>query len=320
MDALSGAPVHYSTMEADELDEVSPDELDGEDDEYTEEEVDPADEVPRSLCKQFIRPRFDRWLSQSSPAQEEADLLREIFSRLNVTSRDVETVSSERRLRLEFELYGMIGCYSQTSQADASSTTWDVSQGGFDVKPNVESELVFDSETLISCSHFAGDAAKADESRSRRHVNKDRLCERFGTETVHKFGGAAVLMQFFGVICADPEASCYAEVLPFGLAASVLEVSEGAEEVRPRVLKKKAPSGDGYPSSLSAKSSPAKPPQAPASSPASTSAPPKSPRSGQPAKPTGSRPAASRPVPKGSAAAPKARQSSQGRKPASSAK
>jgi hypothetical protein len=193
-----------------------------------------------------------------APTYDEGVLLREVFAHVTVTVRDVEVVSSERNLRVEFELYGMQGRYRQSSQGDVTSPVWDVSKGTFDLKANLEAELVFDEEKLLSCAHFAGEtlraisggggASSSSARCSRSFVDKDRLCEKFGTETVVKLGGSGILLQFLGVICADPGAQCYAEVLPFGLQAAVLAVSEGdAEDRRPRSPRAGSPKMAGSP-------------------------------------------------------------------------
>lgn len=250
MDSLCELPIYSSSLEADELDDVSGDEP-GDADEASEDDSDPADVANCSLRDEFVQPRFDRWLRETATGdQARSDLLHEMFGRLSVTARNVEAVSSERRMLLDFELFGMLGQYRQTSQADASSPVWDVSEGKFELKANVEAELVLDSETLVTCAHFVQDplgaSAREDEGgsassgRSRRWINRERLSDRFGSDTLATLGGPQSLLQFLGVICADAGVPCYAEALPFGLSAQILAASEDPED-RQRRHKPKPP-------------------------------------------------------------------------------
>jgi hypothetical protein len=310
-------------MEANELDEVSADDLDLVDGDDTSEEDVEGDDTG-DLISQFVQPCFERWIEEIAPTIEQGELLREIFSRVTIIARDVEVVSSERNWHVDFELYSIQCRYRQCSQADATSPVWDASQGTFDLKPNVEAELELDGETLATCRHYAGDAVRpinddtegsaSASGRSRRYVNEERFSEYFGTETIVKLGGSKVLMQFFGILCVDPAAPCYTEMLPFHLISKLLAVNEGIEEYRRRVPK--APTAGSPRSSVSPRKKISKAGQ-PVGYPA-TAVPPKDASSVQPTapptRPTGDHgPTRPRVGASKSSAAPK-RQSSHSRK------
>eukprot|EP00747_Dinoflagellata_sp_TGD_P049920 gnl/TRDRNA2_/TRDRNA2_146474_c1_seq1.p1 gnl/TRDRNA2_/TRDRNA2_146474_c1~~gnl/TRDRNA2_/TRDRNA2_146474_c1_seq1.p1 ORF type:complete len:253 (-),score=52.91 gnl/TRDRNA2_/TRDRNA2_146474_c1_seq1:97-804(-) len=187
--------------------------------------------------------------------------------------------SSERRLTVDFMLFGMAGHYDQCSQADATSATWDASGGSCCLLPNVKAELTLDGESLLSSAHYATVRPEGEGTPAGRVVKEDRLGERFGTETLKKLGGIAVLLQFLGLICADEAAKCYAEVLPFGLSAALLAIDE--EESKADVPGKPA-GGAGY--AAASRPPVARPPASPRPKPSSTAAakeatPPSAPRS-----------------------------------------
>lgn len=219
MDALAGGPICYSSLEADEFDELSAYDDDGAPD---LDDVTLGERPELSIKDRFVQPRFDKLLAASSATCHE--LLRELLGRVQMIHHDVLIESSMRHLVVDFVLAGMEGHYEQRSQADASSATWATSTGktgtqGFELLPNVSADLVLDGEPLISCQYFASAASK-----NQSKTDDKRLSERFGSDTLTKLGGAKVLMQFIGVVCADTGAPVYAERLPFGISGDVIAV------------------------------------------------------------------------------------------------
>jgi len=250
MDSFSATPVCYSSLEADDLDNPSDEE------EFVDQESQNEDEVEENdawddhaLRDRFVRPRFEHWLDTiSQPANQEcSNLLLEMFNHLTVIALDLELTSSERHSRVDFELYGMQGCYKQCSQADPFSATWETNDGTFKLKPNVEAELLLDGEALLGCTHFSVDSVSSDHlqgsdvssSPNRLYLNKERISERFGSETLSKLGGIAILIQFLGVVCIDLGVPCYTEVLPFGLSPEMIRVMSNSIGSRASSLLKK---------------------------------------------------------------------------------
>lgn len=234
MDSIGSAfPVHYSTLEEGEFDDLSAgseeedaEESDAEDGEGSEAEAEPE-------ADDFCRPRLEAWLVLQPPQNEaRTELINMLRSRLAVTSQFVTLTASARQHVVEFSLIGMECRYEQCSQAEASSAVWEVSGGGLELVPNVKAELTLDGDRLVGCELYATDAAKGS-----RWADEQRLGERFGTETLAKMGGLETLLQFLGAVCLDGGAPCYYEALPFGLPESLAalgapgaprEVAEGA--------------------------------------------------------------------------------------------
>jgi len=232
-DSLCAAPAVYSSIEADELADLSDDEEElEEDDEDAEDGLDEMDSAGVNLRDLHLRSRFSKWLSQLPPGQAgRKELLLELFGLLEVSGHELEVLSSERRFCLTFCIASMSGCYEQCSQADIHSSVWDTSEGKFVLRPNVEAKFVLDDEVLASCRHFAAtlpdatDSAAGSDSKKRSPwVDKARLSDRFGSDTLEKLGGLGVLLEFLGVVCADAGTRCYAGVLPFGLSADLFDV------------------------------------------------------------------------------------------------
>lgn len=245
MNSLSASPVEYSSLEADELGNISDDE-DFDDDGSEEPQTDTAEAA--TLRDRFLRPRFSRWLAGTAADQARQELLNEVFEKVVVSSYGAESISSERVFSVDFTIASMEGQYSQRCQADPLSATWDA--GTLLLVPNLEATLTVDGETILGCRYFAGAGSQsipkletdvsersastssgAGAGKSRRWVNGARLLELFGTETSVKLGGIPMLLQFWGVICADSCApTAYTEALPFGLSAALVGVSEEKED------------------------------------------------------------------------------------------
>lgn len=262
-------------MEGEDLADLSPDEEEEEEasDEDAQEEVDGGLETPvPNLRDLHVRCRFAKWLAQlPGGSGARSELLWELFSLLTVSRLDLQVVSSERRFSLDFSLASMQGHYHQSSQADAFSSVWDASGGDFVLRPNVEAEFVLDDEVLASCKHFAmGQPVSAESSAGSSSkkpspwVDQVRVSDRFGSETLEKLGGLRVLLEFLGTICVDSCTGCYAEVLPFGLAAGLFDVSFDPEEIprSPAASKSKHVSLRKNQSSTSQPAAPKRPPHA----------------------------------------------------------
>mmetsp|Transcript_90042 Transcript_90042/g.160321 ORF Transcript_90042/g.160321 Transcript_90042/m.160321 type:complete len:290 (+) Transcript_90042:76-945(+) len=223
MDALSADPVWYSSLDPDELDELSENEAEEPGDDEEEDEED--EEL--DLKDRFVQPRFDAWLSrQNLPQGATRELLLELYSRLDVESYGVDYTSSVRRHRVDFQIAGMQGFYEQRSMSDPDSDTWDMSPDGksLELVPNLHIEWVLDEETLIESHHFTGTSG----SKSSSSVDETRLGERFGSNTLEQLGGINLLLQFIGTACADAGAPArYTELLPFGgLQQAILQLDE----------------------------------------------------------------------------------------------
>lgn len=270
MDSLCAAPACYSSMEGEDLEDLSPDEEEEEaGDEEAQEEDEGGHETPvHNLRDLHVRSRFAKWLAQLPGGRgARSELLWELFSLLTVSRLDLQVVSSERRFSLDFSLASMQGRYHQSSQADAFSSVWDASGGDFVLRPNVEAEFVLDDEVLASCKHFAmGQPVSAGSSSKKPSpwVDHVRVSDRFGSETLEKLGGLGVLLEFLGTICVDSCTGCYAEVLPFGLAAGLFDVSFDPEEIprSPATSKSKHSNVRKNPSSTSQPAAPKRPPHA----------------------------------------------------------
>eukprot|EP00931_Biecheleriopsis_adriatica_P074948 TRINITY_DN48916_c0_g1_i1.p1 TRINITY_DN48916_c0_g1~~TRINITY_DN48916_c0_g1_i1.p1 ORF type:complete len:296 (+),score=74.98 TRINITY_DN48916_c0_g1_i1:104-991(+) len=215
MDSLSADPVLYSSLEADEFDDHSGEENEelGDDDAEEEEEVE--DEEP-DLKDKIVLPRFEAWLgSKKLPEGETRELIAELYSRLEVLEHGVDMISCIRCLDLRFSISGMQGIYQQQSLADPDSPAWELSSDGQQLQqvPNLTVKWVLDDEVLIDCQHFVGSGNAASSSS----VDKERISDRFGSDTLEQLGGIEVLLQFLGTICADCDAPpAYAQHLPFG--------------------------------------------------------------------------------------------------------
>jgi len=303
MDALSAQTIYYTSLVADDFEDVSGG------DEATADMGDTMDSElganePLGLMGRFVRPRFEGLLAKQAKGDDASrSLLNDMYSRLKVVSRDVNVTSSERCLTLDFAIAGMQGHYEQRSQADAASATWDLgSNGNLELVPNVSAELVLDGESLVRCEYYAAGGP------TRTVVDESRLSDRFGSQTLETLGGTEVLLRFLGAVCADAGAAYYAGALPFSLPRSLLalEVDEEAAAAATAL----APPPDRFPahapepasqrpapggarsrgSSTGARPAPAPdapvPPAAPA--PASTTTLPR-PSSRGPAAPTGGR-------------------------------
>ncbi|CAE8622140.1 unnamed protein product [Polarella glacialis] len=211
MDQLSADPVYYSTLgdEDDEFGKLSGEESEGVSDDQDEDDSD--DDAALSLKDRYVRPRFDHWMAATAAVGPKRELLLELYSRLEVAARDDELLSSVHGLRVEFQIAGMQGKYEQLCLSD-SSQTWQLVDSKLELVPNVAVKLELDAEPLISCRYFVGQTASSSSS-----VDEERLSERFGSNTLEQLGGVHVLLQFLGVICADPGTpSSYVQFLPFG--------------------------------------------------------------------------------------------------------
>ncbi|CAE8627548.1 unnamed protein product, partial [Polarella glacialis] len=211
MDQLSADPVYYSTLgdEDDEFGKLSGEESEGVSDDQDKDDSD--DDAALSLKDRYVRPRFDHWMAATSAVGPKRELLLELYSRLEVAARDDELLSSVHGLRVEFQIAGMQGKYEQLCLSD-SSQTWQLVDRKLELVPNVAVKLELDAEPLISCRYFVGQTASSSSS-----VDEERLSERFGSNTLEQLGGVHVLLQFLGVICADPGTpSSYVQFLPFG--------------------------------------------------------------------------------------------------------
>lgn len=212
MDSLSAAPVFYSSLDADEFDDLTADEDEGE---YDEEQI-AVDESNLSLKERYVKHRFDAWFQQQV-GDARRELIQELYNRLEVCSRRQELNSSVLTLNLEFVLSGMRGSYQQQSCTDFNAPTWDLSlDGELRPVPNVSTNLTLDEESLISSTFYAGVDQNSGNRASSSSIEEVRLSERFGSNTLEKLGGLSGLLQFLGVVCADAQASCYAAKLPFG--------------------------------------------------------------------------------------------------------
>lgn len=245
-------PYESSSLEAEDFDELSPDDTEYEEDEgYANEE---ADEEVLSLRDQLIGQRYKRWLGRLKARSSDADeLLNQLYSRLEV--RDVQdgpyaeglsVSSSERCVEVRFSLCSMEGLYVQRSQADTKAPVWDTSNGKFEELPYVMCRLELDGEELVNFACF-NRVSDPDGTRSIMSVEQERLSERFGSQTIDQIGGWNILLQFLGIICVDSGSPGLIESLPFKLTA--------ADVVDPEVLlaskaKPKAASTGGYGSQL----------------------------------------------------------------------
>lgn len=276
MDAFSAEPVHWSTLDEDELtiaDSDSNEDLDPQVFLASGRDLEEDDQFAASasvvLRDRLVRPRFERWLrqynggasrpqssasvrSEGPTADPATELLQELFNRLTVASCNVSQRSSERRLTLEFTLAGCDGRYEQCSQADPASLVYDAEGSTIELLPNVEAKLHLDGSLLIDCMHFAGKPPSsvavarrlvADDQPSFTPLNRigsqcdscivqeERLGMCIGSDNTSKIGGIQVLLQFLGTICADAEAACYAEHLPFRLTASQVSWNVAEEQI-----------------------------------------------------------------------------------------
>jgi len=235
MELMWGGPVYHSGMEAEDLDrnEDSASSREDADESLLQEPASPTTVV--NLRDKFIRPRMHRWLILQSGNKTRRELLDDMFGRCEVLSQATQIHSSERAFTLDFKLMGMSGHFRQVSQADPLSPVWDVSGGGFKRLPNVEAELTLDNEPVVLGVHYAapkpstGAAGDSSMAAPCKWVDEARIEERFGAEAIRKLGGMQILLQFLGALCADAGAPGYAEVLPFGLAVSVLRAIEEQE-------------------------------------------------------------------------------------------
>jgi len=238
MDALSADPVWYSSLDPDELDELSENEAQEQGDEEEEED----DDEELDLKDRYVQPRFDAWLSrQNLPEGATRELLLELYSRLEVQSYGVDYSSSVRCLRVDFQIAGMQGLCWQRSLSDPESDAWDISSDdkSFELVPNLSVEWVLDEETLIQCQHFTGPSG----STSSSSIDENRLGERFGSNTLEQLGGLNVLLQFIGTTCGDAGAPHrYTELLPFGgLPQAILQIDDRTCD------SEQLPSADGKP-------------------------------------------------------------------------
>lgn len=240
MDMLSAYTVTYSSMEADELANVSAD-----------EDFDQVEDAPEALLADGyetldtlarLRLRIGLWAKGHPKAIEE--LIGEFASRLEVNESSVQDQSSERVFDISFSLAGRSGQYTQRSHADAASMVWDA--GTLRRLPNVEASLSLDGESIAGCRCFypaldesvplladrqpsceSQEEGRSAPSSSWRWADGQRIAESFGTELAAKLGGARVLLQLLGAVCADSGASAaYAKALPFGLPADLVAVIE----------------------------------------------------------------------------------------------
>lgn len=231
MDCFSGAPINYSSLVADEFDDMSADDAGG-GDEDPEEHL-PAEAPDEDVKLRRIKPRFELWLTERLRMREDKEckrLLQDLYNQLEVCTWDLDFSSSARQLRVDFKLSGVEGQYHQRSQSDPSSSAWDVQGEGdasLEMVPNVELELELNKEPVVTCKHYA-----CATSRNRTWTNYAVLEQQFGLETSEKVGGAETLLQFLGTICADAGASCYAAALPFALPVALLAVTDAMGEGR----------------------------------------------------------------------------------------
>eukprot|EP00927_Polykrikos_kofoidii_P060845 TRINITY_DN55754_c0_g1_i1.p1 TRINITY_DN55754_c0_g1~~TRINITY_DN55754_c0_g1_i1.p1 ORF type:complete len:524 (+),score=79.88 TRINITY_DN55754_c0_g1_i1:99-1670(+) len=247
MDMFSIAPVESTSLGADELADASDDE-DFSDDEHVE--LDAVPERVKSLRDIFVLPRFKRWLAKFPGNEARKTLLDELFRRLEVSTYVEHTVSSERVFSIEFCLADMEGRYSQRSHADPACVVLDADT--LETLPNLKASLAFDGEELLGCTYFAGmprtgkpvpkldtearfvdlsipplQAVALGPPATSRWADKQRLSDRFGSETLATLGGFSVLVHFLGVICADAAALAdYSEMLPFGLSADIVVIPQ----------------------------------------------------------------------------------------------
>merc|ERR1719401_2250500 len=114
MDSLSMTPVCFSSLEADDLANLSDEEDLDEEESQSEDEVQASNVLDdAALRDRLLRPRFEHWLGAISKPTNQActSLLLEMFNHLSVTSVGLEVISSERHSKLDFVIYGMQGCY-----------------------------------------------------------------------------------------------------------------------------------------------------------------------------------------------------------------
>lgn len=244
MDMYSANPVVYSSMDAEELQNISGDDIDI----GADSDVDTVDDITKPFDPYAkLRTRIQKW-AETQPKSNE-DLINRFLATLVVTERSDEDRSSERVFKLRFKFAGREGRYVQHSHADVVSAVWD---GATMARlPNVLASLVFDGEEVAGCRCFCTDLlgkpalrletdAPAQEPLKDKHLQTrapsqrwadfTRLAELFGTDNVKKLGGPEILLQFLGSICADSAApSTYAKVLPFGLAAEIISISGTTE-------------------------------------------------------------------------------------------
>jgi len=222
MDSLEAFPVWKSTLDVDDLLGLS-----GDDDaESSDSESSGKEVTSATLNDKVVQLRIDRFLKEQPMREEKRRAMFEvILRRLQLSRSESDVLCSERRHSVSFVLAGMEGVYSQRSQADPTSPTWSVHGGKFVREANVTCELVLDGESLLGSVYIVG------ESGSQCWADEARLSDRFGSETVASLGGMTVLLQFLGVICADPGAACYAEWLPFRLSEKHLRPVEEVDGV-----------------------------------------------------------------------------------------
>lgn len=227
MDALAAQPIAYSSLEADEFDNLSGADSAGSagDDDLEDEELDEGGvgiSTEQVVKETVLQPRFEKWLAQL-PAKEATrrDSLRELFMSLEVTDYSTEVESSMRTLALTFSLLGKAFDYRQISQADVGSAVWVLADTGkMELIPNVATTLKLNSEPLIECEHFAMGGG-----RERQQVDQKKLVELVGSDLVERLGGAVQLLQFLGALCADCEAPVgYSKAMPFGLPDAVMDL------------------------------------------------------------------------------------------------
>jgi hypothetical protein len=219
---FSGRHVVFSSMEAEDLDEMSEEDEDDEDDACSQE----PEEEPLTLRDRFLKARFEQWLCTHSGHESSCTLLRELFMRLEIMRRDVDLISSERRFSLDFRLNGLSGRYDQKSQADTTSSLWVTKGTELCLAPNLLAELQLDGHLAVRRAHFSQGPRESSGAQEVCHVDEDMLEQCFGSETVSQLGGHKVLLQFLGTVCADSAAAAYADALPFGIPASIVAVAD----------------------------------------------------------------------------------------------
>eukprot|EP00913_Durusdinium_trenchii_P023103 g21689.t1 len=153
-----------------------------------------------SLKQQICQGRFEAWVSQMKLGHN--PLVYELYKRLELLSHSV-TNSSVRCLLVEFSIAGMHGVYKQSSCFDPTSPTWLLNSESNKMEqiPNLVVDWTLDDELLISSRYYTG------AERRGPYVDESRLSERFGSDTIRALGGLNRLLQFLGLICADPWAN-----------------------------------------------------------------------------------------------------------------